>query len=250
MTDRTPFEERLAQALRDYADQAVMPFDADAIVDDAVAAPAAPSPLIRRAALALAGLAAVLVLALVAGQFIDRPLGVGSPEVIEAADLPHIVANGSNTPGEWNQTLDESGVAVLRTPMRSSRLGPVDGFVNGRTTEMCRVDASGNDTDCTLAWVALYGTDQEAQNAMALITSEFESRDGWGIPPGSGEPVPALGDESALYRNIQDPTGPPLTAIYLWREGPLLFAVSGIDDMPLERIRAIADQMQARAVDP
>jgi hypothetical protein len=250
MSDRMSFEERLAQALRDYADEAVMPFDPDAVTDAAVATPAGPPSWIRPAALAVAGLAAVLVLAVVAGQFIDRPLGFGGPSMIEEADLPHIVANGSNTPGDWNQTLDETGPAVLRTPMRSSRLGPVDGFVNGRTTEMCRVEASGNETDCTLAWVALYGTNEEAQDALALITSEFESADGWGFPPGSGEPVSGLGDESRLYRDVLDPSGPRLTAIYLWREGPLLLAVSGIDDMPLETIREIADQMQERAVDP
>ncbi len=250
MTDLGSFEERLARALREYADQAVVAFDPDGIAERAVSAPPLPSPGTRRAALALAGLAAAVVLAIVVGTIIGSPVGIGGPPAIEAADLPRIVANASNTPGEWNQSLDEGGVPSLRTPMRSSRAGPVAGFVDGRTTEMCRVDASGNETDCTLAWVALYGTDQQAGDAMALVIGEFESADGWGIPPGSGEAVSGLGNEATLYRDVQDPTGPRLTAIFLWREGSLLMAASGVDGMPLDRIRAIADQMQTRATNP
>ena len=250
MSDLGSFEERLARALREYADQAVVSFDPDEIAERAVSAPSLPSPWTRRAALTLAGLAAAVVLAMVAGSIIGSPLGIGGPPSIDAADLPRIIATAANTPGEWNQSLDEGGFPSLQTPMRSSRAGPVDGFVDGRTTEMCGVDASGNETDCTLAWVALYGTDQQASDAMALVVGEFEFADGWGIPPNSGEAVSDLGDEATLYRDVQDPRGPRLTAIFLWREGSLLMAASGVDGMPLDRIRAIADQMQTRATNP
>jgi hypothetical protein len=126
----------------------------------------------------------------------------------------------------------------------------VAGFAEGRTVEMCRVGPSGEDIDCMLTWGALYDGEEAAEDALALIVDEFEASDGWAIPPGSAEAVSGLGDEALLYRDVQDPAGPPLTAIFLWRDGPLLLAASGVDGMPLDRIRTIADQMQARAANP
>jgi hypothetical protein len=250
MSDRSSFEGRLEVALREYADQAVMPFDPDVVAERAISSPAAANRWPRRALAAVAGVAAVLILVVVSAQFIAGPLGIGSEPVIEAGDVPGIVADGSNTPGEWNVSIDDRGFASLRAPMRSSRTGPVAGFVDGRTVEMCRVGPSGEDVDCMLTWAALYDSDEAAEDAMAAIVDEFESPDSWRIPQGSGESVGDLGDDALLFRGVQDPTGPPLTAIFLWREGTLLMAASGVDGMPIDRIRAIADQMQERAANP
>ncbi len=248
MTDEQRFEARLAEALRGYADEAVLPFDPDAIAQQATAAASRPSRWIRLALVATFGVAAVAAFVALAVQLGIGPTGIGGPRAITADELGTIVANDTNTPGTWGQTLDQSGEATLATPMRSTATVQLDGFIDGRTTEMCGSDAPGP-TACILAWVALFETVDDARAAFAFYTAELESADGWNIPPDSRLEPTDLGDEAILYTDVQDPAvdGANLTGMYFWRQGNLVLAVVGVADMELEAVRAIADDMQARA---
>ena len=248
MTDESTFEGRLAVALREYADQAVLPFDPDAIADRATLPAHKPSPWIRLALVATFGLVAVAAFAVAAGQFGYRPFEIGGPPTIGADDLPAIIANASNTPGTWDQTLDQSGESTLAVPMRSTTVVQLDGVVDGHTTEMCGTDAPGGPTNCILAWVGLFETVEQAEAAYDFYVAEFESVDGWNIPPGSGSEPTNLGDEAILYESVQDPAenGPMLTGLYFWRHDNLLLATVGVADMEIDALRKIAEAMDAR----
>jgi hypothetical protein len=248
MTDDTRFEDRLARALRDHADQAVLPFDAGEIADRAIdARPAAPA-WIRLATVATLSVAAVVIIAVVAAQFVEGPVGIGDSRVIGADQLPGIVANASNTPGTWDQTLDDGGEAALNTPVRSGTVVELEGFVDGRTTEMCGTNEAGESIGCVLAWTALFGTVEEAETAYDFYVVEFEAPNGWNVPQTARSDPAGLGDEAVLYTNAVDPdTGFTMSGVYLWREENLLMGAVGVADMDVAAIRVIADAMQARA---
>ena len=248
MTDETQFEDRLARALRDYADQAVLPFDPDEIADRAIDAHPAPPAWIRLALVATLGMAAIVISVIVAAQFIEGPVGIGDPQLIGADELPGIVASASNTPGTWDQTLDEGGEAALNTPMRSGAVVELEGFVDGRTTEMCGTNDAGESIGCVLAWTALFETVGEAETAYDFYVAEFEAPNGWNVPRAARSAPAGLGDEAVLYTNAVDPgTGFTMSGVYLWREENLLMGAVGVADMDLAAIRVIADAMQARA---
>lgn len=248
MTDETRFEDRLARALRDFADQAVLPFDAEEIADRAIdARPAAPA-WIRLALVATLGVAAVVISAVVAAQFIEGPVGIGDSQIIGADELPDIVANASNTPGTWDQTLDEGGEAALNTPMRSGTVVALEGFVDGRTTEMCGTSEAGESLGCILAWTALFETVEEAETAYGFYVAEFEAPNGWNVPQAARSEPADLGDEAILYTNAVDPgTGFTMSGVYLWREENLLMGAVGVAELDVAAVRVIADAMQARA---
>lgn len=249
MTDEGRFETRLERALRDYAEQALLPFDPDAIAAVATEPVRRPSPWVRLGLVASVGIAAVVVLAVVAGQLLVRPLGIGGPHTIAAEDLPAIIANASNTPGTWEQDPDQRGAITLATPMRSTREPPSAGFIDGRTTTMCELDADGNAVNCILAWGALFESVGEADAAYAFYIDDFQASDGWAIPATLRTDLLDLGDEALLYTDVQDPAenARRLTGIYFWREETLLMAAVGVAEMELDVLREIAYAMQARA---
>jgi hypothetical protein len=248
MTDETRFEARLARALRDYADQAVVPFDPSEIADRAIdARPAAPR-WIPLAMVATLGMAAVVVAVVVASQFVVGPVGIGGPGSIGADELPGIVANASNTPGTWDQTLDQGGEETLNAPMRSGAVVELEGFMDGRTTEMCGTNEAGDPIGCILAWTVLFETVDEAESAYDFYAAEFEAPDGWNVPEVARSEPAGLGDEAVLYTNAVDPeTGFTMSGVYLWREQNLLMGAVGVADMDVAALRLIADAMQARA---
>ena len=247
MNERSPFEARLERALRDFGDQAVMPFDADAVASQAIDAAPTTSAWPRRAAFVAAGIAAVMLVVVVGSQFIAGPLRIGGQREITADDLQVIVADDSNTPGTWVQTRDLPGNTNLNIPMRSGRPGPSAGFVDGRTTEMCGTDSSGEPLGCLQAWGALYETVDDAQAAYEFYLAEFAAPDGWDVPAGARTDVAGLGDEAVLYSDVLDPDGPQVNGIYLWRHGTLLMAAVGVAELDRDALRAIADAMEQRA---
>lgn len=248
MTDETRFEARLAQALRDYADQAVMPFDPDEIADHAIDAPSAAPRWIRLAMVATLGMAAFVIAVAVGAQFFVGPLGIGGQRSIGADDLPGIVANASNTPGTWDQTLDQGGEAVLDIPMRSGAQVQLKGFVDGRATEMCGTDDASDAAGCLLAWTALFETVEDAEAAYAFYIAEFDAVAGWNAPQAARSVPAGLGDEAVLYTSIQDPqTGFAMSGVYVWREENLILAAVGTGGMDIDALRIIAEAMEARA---
>ena len=248
MTDETRSEDRLARALRDYADQAVVPFDPDEIADRAIDTRHAEPAWIHLALVATLGVAALVVAVIVAAQFIEGPVGIGESQIIGADELPNIVANASNTPGTWDQTLDEGGEAALNTPMRSGAVVELQGFVDGRTTNMCGTNEAGESLGCVLAWTALFETVEEAETAYDFYVAEFEDPNGWNVPQAARSIPAGLGDEAVLYTNAVDPeTGFTMSGVYLWREENLLIGAVGVADMDLAAIRVMAHAMQARA---
>jgi hypothetical protein len=248
MTDETRFEDRLARALRDFSDQAVLPFDASEIADRAIDShPTAPR-WIPPAVVATLSMAAAVAAIVVASQFITGPVGIGGPRLIGAEELPIIVANASNTPGVWDQTLDQGGEETLNAPMRSGAVVELQGFVDGRTTEMCGTNDAGDPIGCILAWTVLFETVEEAETAYDFYAAEFEAPDGWNVPPVARSEPAGLGDEAVLYTNAVDPgTGFTMSGVYPWREENLVMGAVGVADMDVAGLRLIADAMQARA---
>ena len=195
------------------------------------------------ATLGIAGVAAVVVLL---SQLLVGPIGIGGSRLIRADELPGIVANAANTPGTWDQTLDEGGAAALQTPMRSGRTADLEGFVDGRTTEMCGEEPDGDLAGCLTAWVALFETPEQARTAYDFYVAEFESPDGWGFDPIAREPS-ELGDEAVLYTYVIGDDGFWLNGFHFWRQGNLLLAAVGIAEMDVDALQVIAEAMEARA---
>lgn len=248
MTDESRFEARLARALREHADQAILPFDPNEIAGRAIDERVAPRPWMRLALVATFVVAALVVTGALAAQFLAGPVGIGGTQTIGAEELAAIVADSSNTPGRWDQTVNRTGGATATTPMRSTALADLDGFVDGRTTEMCGTGAADQPLGCLLAWAALFETVDQAERAYDLYLADFAAPDGWNVPPGSRSEAAGLGDEAVLYTNVRDPhqDGPPLD-VFLWREANLVMAVVGVAEMDVDALRVVADDMQARA---
>ena len=248
MTDDSRFEARLSAALSEYAKQAVLPFDPDEIADRAIGARRERSRWMRLALVATLGIVGVAAIAVLAGQLLVGRTDVGDSRIVRADELPGIVANAANTPGTWEQTLDEGGAAALQSPMRSGTTADLEGFVDGRTIEMCGDEADGDPGGCLLAWVALFETVDDAQAAFDFYEAEFESPDGWGFDP-VARAASDLGDEAVLYTYVVDPREDRLqiNGFHFWRQGSLLLAAVGVAEMDVDALQVIAEAMEARA---
>jgi hypothetical protein len=247
MIDDTRFEARLSAALREYAEKAVLPLDPDEIAGRAMGARPKRARWVRPALVATLGIAGVAAVAVLLSQLLVGPIGIGGPRLIRADELPGIVANAANTPGTWDQTLDEGGAAALQTPMRSGRTADLEGFVDGRTTEMCGEEPDGDLAGCLTAWVALFETPEQARTAYDFYVAELESPDGWGFDPIAREPS-ELGDEAVLYTYVIGDDGFWLNGFHFWRQGNLLLAAVGIAEMDVDALQVIAEAMEARAL--
>lgn len=200
-------------------------------------------------ALAVLGLTAVAAIALAAFQILGGN-GIGGPRVISADEITEIIASPDNLPGDWS--LDElvEGDAAIVTPMRSTFVVDLAGWVDGRTHRMCNHAPEGDD-ECLLSWVGVFDTVASAEAAFDFYQAEFES-DAWNIPSSARESLENLGDEGLLYSDVVDPgtgggpNGPLLHGIYFWRVDNALLAVVGLGTED-DELRAIVDAMDARA---
>jgi hypothetical protein len=248
MTDETRFEERLARALRDFADQAVLPFDASEIADRAIEARPAALPWIRLAMVATLGMAAVVVAVVVAAQSFIGPVGIGNPlggpdatpRVYAPEDLPNIALSEANALD--GMTIDyetrTTGVPALVTPLApGGETIDTTHFVDALSVEL------GTSIGGFTTWSALFESPEAAAEAYAFLITEHESPDGWDLAASREDPD--LGDESALWTGQQYDHLSARTIV--WRQGNLILAAVGWADWEPEEVRLIADQMADRA---
>ena len=198
----------------------------------------------NKPAAAVLGIAAAIVVALAAFQILDGG-GIGASRTITAEDLPQIIANAENVTGAESVDRVVEGETAAISPMRSTFVVDLPGWVDGRTHDLC------GDDGCLEAWVALFDTEANAAAAFEFYRAEFES-DAWGIPSSARSEPDDLGDEAVLYSGVADPgtggvSGAFLDGIYFWRVDNLLMAVIGVADFDDDALRAIADDMTARA---
>jgi hypothetical protein len=197
-------------------------------------------------AMTVLGLAAAAVVTLAAFQILSGG-GVGAPRVLTPEDLPTIIANPDNVTGVESLDRVVEGETAALTPMRSTFVVELDGWVDGLTHDMC------GDDGCLEAWVALFDSEANAEAAFDFYLAEFESG-AWAIPASKRSEPDDLGDEAVLYSDVVNPgigggpSGPLLDGIYFWRVDNLLLAVVGVSEFDGEALRAIADDMAARAM--
>ena len=200
-------------------------------------------------ALAVLGLTVVAVFALAAFQILGGN-GIGAPRVIPAEDITEIIASPDNLPGDWSLDDLVEGDAAMVTPMRSTLVVDLAGWVDGRTHRMCNHAPDGDD-ECLLSWVGVFDSAASAEAAFDFYRAEFES-DAWNIPPSARASLKDLGDEALLYSDVLDPgtgggpDGPLLHGIYFWRVDNALLAAVGLGTED-DELRAIVDDMDARA---
>jgi hypothetical protein len=189
------------------------------------------------------GIAAAVVLAIVAFQIVGSP-SVGGPEptprVYASEDLSHIVLSEANAleglePQEDTRT---TGVDALTTPLRPGG----ETIDTTHFVDALRVDLSGSIGGFT-TWAALFQTPEAAAEAYAFLVTEHESPDGWDLA--NRREDPGLGDEGAMWTGQQYDFDSARTI--MWRQGNLVLAAVGWADWEPEEVRMIADQMANRA---
>jgi hypothetical protein len=196
----------------------------------------------KRAAPVL-GIAAAIILAIIAFQFVGTP-SVGDDEqpsrTYTREDLESIVITEANAPEgvTVNTTATTRRLPALYAPLRAG--GDVidtSAFVDAINTEI-DVDGQGYAT-----WAAVFETEEAAQAAFDFIVEEHESPEGWNLE--GTVPDPPLGDESRLWTGQQYDFESAQTLF--WRQGNLLLAVVGWLDWTDEGVRELADGMADRA---
>ena len=224
------------------------------------ARPAPLEDLIMRLQPAASILAVAAVTILAIGAYIAFSGGnIGGPaptpepsRTISAADLATIVLADTDAPQGMGHDDSVTGVAALIRPFNgvtdddSTAALTQAGFVEGRYAEF------SGDPGALLSWAALFETVEDAERSLALYGTELESEDGYGLS--SGTPVD-IGDEGAFYEGESvlgaggpGPVGPNVhTRVYLWRVGTLVLAAGSYGDFSTEDLRAVAEEMDARA---
>jgi hypothetical protein len=196
----------------------------------------------KRAAPVL-GIAAAVVLAIVAFQILGSP-SVGDPEptprVYAPEDLPDIILSEGNAPEGLEADVDTrmTGVDALVTPLRPGG----ETIDTTHFVDALRIDLSGSTGGFT-TWAALFETPEAAAEAFAFLVTEHESPEGWDLAASRRDP--GLGEESAMWTGQQyDMTS---AGTIMWRQGNLILAAVGWADWNSEEVRMIADLMANRA---
>ena len=196
----------------------------------------------KRAAPVL-GIAAAVVLAIVAFQILGSP-NVGDPDptprVYAPEDLETIVLTEANAPESMTVDYENptTGFAALLIPLRTGgEIFEQSDFVDARSVEL------GTSIGGFTSWSALFESAEAAEEAYDFLVNEHESPDGWGLAASREDPN--LGEESAMWTGQQYDMDSARTI--LWRQGSLLLAAVGWADWEPEEVRLIADEMANRA---
>lgn len=189
------------------------------------------------------GIAAAIVLAIVAFQLVGVPrMGDDGPvpRSYTRTDLETIVLTEANAPDGMTVDYENrtTGVPALVIPLApGGDTMDETGFVDALSVEL------GTSTGGFTTWSALFESGEDAQRAYDFLVTEHDSPDGWGLA-GSRE-EPGLGEESSMWTGQQYDMNSARTI--LWRQGNLLLAAVGWADWEPEEVRMIADRMADRA---
>jgi len=196
----------------------------------------------KRAAPVL-GIAAAVVLAIVAFQILGSP-SVGDPEptprVYAPEDLPNIILSEANV---LDGLEPQAGTRISGVPALVTPLAPGGETIDTtQFVDALRVDLGGSIGGFT-TWAALFDTPEAAAEAYDFLVIDHESPNGWDLAASREDPN--LGEESALWTGQQYDMASARTI--LWREGNMVLAAVGWADWEPEEVQMIADQMADRA---
>lgn len=193
-------------------------------------------------AVPILGVAAVLLVAIAAYQFLGGNVGgppepTPTPRAYTAEELPTIVAVRDSRPEGMIVDGTTLGVAALVTPLHP------DGPEFDRSTMVDALMTNLNTTDLGgfVSWGVVFDTVSSAQAAYDVLIATHTS-DGWGME--AWDSIDGLGEESASYEGAA--YGFDTARVHLWRIGNLLLAAVAVGDVAIGD--ANADQLRTLAV--
>ena len=197
------------------------------------------------------GVAAVVLLAIAAYQFLGgnvggppEPTAIPTPRAYVAEDLPSIVASSDTSPEGMIVDGTTTDVAALIAPEHPS--GP-------KFDRSTMVDALMTNLDTTelggfVSWAAVFDSTASADAAYDVLIATHATEQGWGMGP--GDTIPGLGEESASYEGSAYEFD--TARVHIWRAGNLLLAAVAVGDVAMgdenaNRLRTLAVGMNDRA---
>lgn len=248
MIRQRDFDKTVTEWLEDGADRAPDRFVWAALEEverapqrDAWVASAEEFLMQFKRAVPVMGIAAAVVLAIVAFQFVGIPRtgdDESTPRTYTREDLETIVITESNAPEGITVNVTRRGAPVLHEPLRpGGELIDSSALVEAITSEL-DIDGRGYAT-----WGAVFETENAAMEAFDFLVGEHESADGWNLV--GSVPEPPLGEESRTWTGQQYDFESARTLF--WRQDNLLLAVIGWLDWTDQEIRDLADGMVHRA---
>jgi len=196
----------------------------------------------KRAAPVL-GIAAAVVLAIVAFQILGSPT-MGDPEptprVYVPEDLPLMILSEANSLDGLEPQADTriSGVPALVAPLSPGG----ETIDTAQFVDALRVDLGGTIGGFT-TWAALFDTPEAAAAAYDFIVTEHDSPEGWDLAASREDP--GIGEASAQWTGQQYNMLSAQTI--MWRQGNAILAAVGWADWSSEEVRMVADKMAERA---
>jgi hypothetical protein len=190
------------------------------------------------------GVAAVVLLAIAAIQFVGDNVGDPSQPTAQPSPTPEVfsgdLANHVGIMRIDGMDVDSTttGYEALTTPLRpGGEIIPLTGFEEAHMQNFGSTETGGYVT-----WAALYEEVAQAEAGFDFLVAEHASEDGWGMERAAADP--ALGDESASLTGAAYEWDS--ATVYLWRRGNIIFAAVGVGDADPGRVETIAttfDQM-------
>jgi hypothetical protein len=190
------------------------------------------------------GVAAVVLLAIAAFQYLGGNVGGPSQPTAQPSPTPLVYSGDLANLAELRRIdgmeVDDTttGYAALTTPLRpGGEIIPLTGF-----EEALMQNFGSTDTGGYVTWAALYVEVAQAEASYDFLITEHAAADGWGMERSAADPD--LGDESALMTGAA--YGWDSATTYLWRRGNVIFACVGVGDADPNRVGTIAttfDQM-------
>ncbi|HEX6129762.1 MAG TPA: hypothetical protein VF071_12140 [Candidatus Limnocylindria bacterium] len=205
------------------------------------------------------GVAAVVLLAIAAYQFLGGNVGgpntpTPTPTIVTAEQLPAIMPTTDTLPAGWSvDSSTQVRGAVLGAPIRGPAREDIfntPGYVAGIYAEHA---FSGAETDgAGVTWTALFEDPAAASAALAVYLGDLQDEDGWDLGAGTNA---GLGDEGrtftgesrVIFGGNPPADEPGASQITIWRVGNLLLAAGGFFDYDEAELRSIAEGMDARA---
>jgi hypothetical protein len=197
------------------------------------------------------GVAAVVLVAIVAYQFLGGNVGVPpestptpTPRAYVAEDLPAIVAAIGTAPEGMIVDGTTVDVAALVAPEHPT--GPK--LDRSRLVDALMTSLDTTDLGGFASWAALFDTTASAQAAYEVLVAIHATEQGWAME--AQQAVPGLGDESASYEGAAYEF--ETARVHFWRSGNLLLAAvaagdAAVGDANADRLRALAEGMDDRA---